>query len=198
MAARGGISSGRARLSTFGRGGSRNCGAATMRSKAASCPCGRPTSTSRVRPADCWRSHSATFIKRRPLAMTRSGQGGSSASLAARSRWARLARMRGLPCCQRGRMRSRLSVTGKPTASTSVSTCALSPAFSACRTQIRGAVDGVPVKASTRAPSAKSPSSSSAAAEAASPRRQVSPQPRCAQSAGLGTSVRANYRRAAG
>jgi len=56
-----------------------------------------------------------------------SGQGGSSASLAARSRCPNPARILGLPRCQRRRMRSRLTVTGRPTASSSVSTWALSP-----------------------------------------------------------------------
>ena len=60
-------------------------------------PDGLPTSTSLVRPPDCLAIQSAAIEGRRPIVMTRSGQGGSRGSERARSMWWSEGLTHGLP-----------------------------------------------------------------------------------------------------
>ncbi len=70
--------SGAATWRTLLRIGSRSSGVATIRSKSANGPPGRPSCTSRVRPPDWARIQRATGALRWPLVIRTSGQGGAS------------------------------------------------------------------------------------------------------------------------
>jgi hypothetical protein len=65
---------------TFGPSGTWNCADTTISAKFCGCRFGRPNNTMPVRLPDCRRIHSAAMAGRRPIVMTRSGQGGVNAS----------------------------------------------------------------------------------------------------------------------
>ena len=73
-------------IRTLGAGGRAYCGVVITRSNRAGGIQGRPTCTRRVRPPEPARTQRATGALGRPLAITRSGQGGASAAALSRSR----------------------------------------------------------------------------------------------------------------
>src|SRR5260221_5817973 len=130
---------------TLGRSGRRYWAAATTSWKRCRRRRGGPTMASLVWPCDCSWIHSAAIDIRRPMVITRSGQGGSSGSLNARSRWWSEGMTGGLAVANWRWTTRRFSTQRQGRWSAMVRTWALSPSLSDSTSQISGSRTGAAV-----------------------------------------------------